>query len=688
MFNVNTNVNAANGLFADNGSGPDKLGAPTATLVSFGGLDLGGTYNDHPAGTSVALAGGSLRVNANGSWSLTGAPLVPGQYQFRYKLANRSGDSAAVVTLVIQAAPSAKDDAFVARIGEVTDLPPQTLFADNGSGADNLGFPVATIVSFGGGTLGGSVTDNAAGATVPFVGGTLQIRPGGALVVSNPTTSGTYTLTYRLQNAVDYSDASITIRVAKAPVAKDDLYTFNDNVAQNTSAGAGLFADHGNGADELGIPDAVLTSFGGGSLGGNVAKHLPGSAVDFAGGTLTVNSNGSWSLVDPPFVAGSYAFFYRLTNEGGTSDAQVTFNIQGPPEAKDDQLNVVVGQTVALPNGKLFADNGSGEDLFGYPAATLTSFGGGSLPGTVTTNSAGATVAFAGGSLTVNGVGSLTIANTTMPGSYTFEYRLSNARGSSDATVTVLVAEPPQAEPDAMTFDFDVEQNVAAGAGLLADNGSGQDFLGTPTAVLTSFGGGSLGGTVTTHAAGDSVTLAGGTLTVKSNGSWTLTGAPFTPGAYTFSYRLTNEGGTSDAVVTLTIEAPPGAQNDALSAVAEKVTVFPPGTLFNDHGNGPDELGFPVAILASFGGGSLGGTVADNTAGKTVPLAGGTLVVNTVGSFTVNNPTEVGEFTFQYRIENAKGSSEATVTLTILEAPIKVDLYLPVVLMDVEVVRP
>jgi hypothetical protein len=35
-----------------------------------------------------------------------------------------------------------------------------------GAGADSLGTSAATIVSFGGGSLGGAVTDNVAGATV------------------------------------------------------------------------------------------------------------------------------------------------------------------------------------------------------------------------------------------------------------------------------------------------------------------------------------------------------------------------------------------------------------------------------------------------------------------------------------------------------------------------------------------
>jgi hypothetical protein len=86
------------------------------------------------------------------------------------------------------------------------------------------------------------------------------------------------------------------------------------------------------------------------------------------------------------------------------------------------------------------------------------------------------------------------------------------------------------------------------------------DSLGFPAASITSFGGGDLGGAVTDHAAGSSVALPGGSLTstpptnvltVGSDGSIKLVNAnnPFV--TYTFSYRLANAAGSSDASVTL-----------------------------------------------------------------------------------------------------------------------------------------
>jgi hypothetical protein len=204
-------------------------------------------------------------------------------------------------------------------------------------------------------------------------------------------------------------------------------------------------------------------------------------------------------------------------------------------------------------------------DILGSPVSTLTTFGGGNLGGDVTTNAAGDAVGLAGGTLTVNGDGSFSLTNPTVPGSYNFDYQLSNSGGTSDGTVNILVGTPPVAVADGV--DDPATTTVNEELFVLLFDGTGQvynfnpvtpfggllgnDSLGSPAASITSFGGGDLGGAVTDHAAGSSVALAGGTLTVGSDGSITLVNAntPFVN--YTFSYRLENAAGVSDAEVTL-----------------------------------------------------------------------------------------------------------------------------------------
>ena len=163
--------------------------------------------------------------------------------------------------------------------------------------------------------------------------------------------------------------------------------------------------------------------------------------------------------------------------------------------------------------------------------------------------------------------------------------------GSAGKTVKLLIGDPnqpPTALDDGYSFLANANQNIAAGVGLFADNGSGADALGSPAATLTNFGGGSLGGAVTDNASGASVALASGTLTVNADGSWSLTGQPFTPGTYTFDYRLANSSGTSNATVTLMITALASCNNDSYTATGNVQINSTNGVnqsvLFNDTG--------------------------------------------------------------------------------------------------------
>jgi|GEM_PF-3284712 len=128
----------------------------------------------------------------------------------------------------------------------------------------------------------------------------------------------------------------------------------------------------------------------------------------------------------------------------------------------------------------------------------------------------------------------------------------------SDSLILIIDLVPPTAIDDTpgpgggYNTPNDDDLSVDAGLGLI-DN----DSLGAPAASLSSFGGGSLGGVVTDYSAGTSVSLAGGNLLVNGDGSFSLTGQPFTPGTYNFDYRIANDAGTSDATVAIQVQQRP-----------------------------------------------------------------------------------------------------------------------------------
>ncbi len=364
---------------------------------------------------------------------------------------------------------------------------------------------------------------------IPDAGSDGQADPGETIKYTvTVTNSGSTDAT-----GVDYDetvDANTTLTpgtTKMSPLAIADSYnTQTDTPISRSTSDPDDLLDN----DNLGLPAATLLSFGGGTLGGSVTDHNAGTTANVSGHSLTVNANGSFNYSPASGFTGSFTFSYRLSNSLGTDDALVTISVQAPtmgPSAVADNyftpVNTTLSRSTSDPDDLLDNDN------LGTPAATLTSFGGGSLGGSVTTNSAGASVALAGGTLTVNVDGSFSLTTPTVTGSFTFEYRLTNASGTSDALVTIEVRQAPTAVADSYNTLVNTTLTVnTSDPNDLLDN----DTRGFPLATIASFGGGSLGGAVTDHAAGTNAALAGGTLTVNSDGSFSLT-TPTTTGDFT-----------------------------------------------------------------------------------------------------------------------------------------------------------
>ncbi|QBB71920.1 hypothetical protein ELE36_17000 [Pseudolysobacter antarcticus] len=158
-----------------------------------------------------------------------------------------------------------------------------------------------------------------------------------------------------------------------------------------------------------------------------------------------------------------------------------------------------------------------------------------------------------------------------------------------------------------------------------------------------------------------------GALTLNADGSFAYTPTTGYTGSDSFTYTLTNSGGTSTATVTFTVVAGPVAVADSYTtSVGTGLSISAPGVLNND------QLGAPPATMSSYGGGSLGGSVTDNTPGVAASgtLGGAALTLNADGSFVLGAPTTAGSYTFLYRIGNSQGTSDGIVTVQVNEAPL------------------
>lgn len=122
------------------------------------------------------------------------------------------------------------------------------------------------------------------------------------------------------------------------------------------------------------------------------------------------------------------------------------------------------------------------------------------------------------------------------------------ALGATTAHSVTITDDDLRASDDAYATGAGLKLAVSAAGALLAN-----DVLRAPPATVVSFGGGSLGGSASAHAAGAYVVGAGGGIRVRPDGSLLFEPAAGFSGTFTFQYRLSN-GVLADADGTVTIE--------------------------------------------------------------------------------------------------------------------------------------
>lgn len=219
--------------------------------------------------------------------------------------------------------------------------------------------------------------------------------------------------------------------------APGETYHGSFNTTLNVAA-PGLLSN-----DFLGSPSATITSFGVTSyatttLNEAVTVHSAGTAASFGGNTLTVNANGSVTLVPSSTFSGVVVFQYRLANASGTSDGTATLAIGFRPSATPDSYTATgnIQMSQAAGNGviqKATADTGS--------ALAVTTFGP-NLAGVGNHNAGVAGLTLNNGNLTLNADGSFTYNPPVgFTGSDSFVYKVDNGFSQpSTATVTITVS--------------------------------------------------------------------------------------------------------------------------------------------------------------------------------------------------------------------------------------------------------
>ncbi len=629
------------------------------------------------AGTFATAQGGSVTINADGSYVYTPAANFNGADSFNYTVNDgKGGSDIGTVTLTVAAvndAPTAGPDS--ATTSEDTAVVINVLANDN---------------DVEGGTL--AVT----AATAP--NGTVTINPvtGALTYTPNANFNGSDTITYTLSDGNGgTSTGTVTITVTAvndAPVAgadtastPEDTPVVIDVLANDSDAEGGALtvtaATSPNGTVTIDPVTGALTYTPNPDFSGS--DTISYTVSDGAGGTST----GTVVVTVSPVADTPIAVDDVVTVTEDTPFSSTISLIANDTDGDGDLLTAVAGTfataqggsvTIAADGSYIYtpATNFNGTDSFTYTVSDGTLTDTGTMTLTVTAVNdvpvAGADTAATaedtpvvidvlandsdaeGGPLTVTAAtapnGTVTIdpltgaliytPNANFNGSDTITYSVSDgAGGTSTGTVAVTVlpiADAPVAVDDAVTVTEDTPFNSTIS--LIANDADGD-------------------GDALTAIAGTFATAQGGSVTIAADGSYLYTPAANFNGTDSFTYTVSDGTLTDTGTVTLTVTAvndSPTAGPDSAATAEDTAVVI--DVLANDS----DAEGDPLTVT---GAAAANGVVAID------PVTGALTYTPNAG-FS-------GSDTISYTVsDGGGGTSTGSVAITVspvADAPIAVD---------------
>ncbi|WP_048908688.1 Ig-like domain-containing protein [Shewanella baltica] len=282
----------ATGNVLDNDSDVDS----SLSVVSF---EVGGTT--YAAGTEVTLEGGTLVLNADGSYTFTPNDNWNGQVP----VITYTTNTGASATLTINISPI-DDPSVLANDSNTVDEDTAATgnVLDNDSDVDST----LSVVSF---EVGG--TTYTAGTEVTLEGGTLILNADGSYTFTpNENWNGQVpVITYTTNTG-----ASATLTINISPVDDASVLVNDSNTVDEDTAATGNVLDNDSDVDST----LSVVSF---EVGGTT--YVAGTEVTLEGGTLILNADGSYTFTPNENWNGQVPTITYTTNTG--SSAILTINI-------------------------------------------------------------------------------------------------------------------------------------------------------------------------------------------------------------------------------------------------------------------------------------------------------------------------------------------------------------------------
>ncbi len=546
---------------------PDTVNTEEDTPVT---IDVLGNddQGDGPATVSVepgnGPANGTVSVNPDGTIDYTPDPDFFGEDTFTYTITDSDGDtSTAVVTVIVDPNPDAVNDSVTTD----EDVP---INIDVLANDDIAGEPNTTVTAVGNPS-----------------NGTVVINPDGTLTYTpDPNFNGTDNFEYTItDDDGDTSTATVTVTVDPVndpPDAVNNNYTTNEDTPVSGNV---ITDDTGEGLDS--DPDSDPLTVTGNS--------------DPSNGSVTVNSDGSYTYTPDPNFTGTDSFTYTISDgNGGTDTATVNITVDpvnDPPDAVNN--NYTTNEDTPVSGNVITDDTGEGLDS-DLDGDTLT----------VTGNSDPSN-----GSVTVNSDGSYTYTpDANFNGTDSFTYTISDGNGGTDTATVNITVDPVNDAPNAVNESYTVEANENNGDGF------NSSVSGNIIANDTDLDGDTLTATINTNPNNGSVTL-------DPNGNFTYTPTNgFSGGTDSFTYTISDgNGGTDTATANINIVDPGrqtttaqgtlGSQTQKIELTTEQQTAnsttFIEGFISTPEFQPPFNIGIVIDVSGSTGATFNGSPVGD-----------------------------------------------------------------------------
>ena len=618
--------------------------------------------------TLVVDGQGTYTVNANGTVTFDPLPTFIGlATAVRYQVADSLGQvTSATITVTVRTPPDAVNDVSSGNYDTDQLIDPLTNDV-NGSGTKD-----ATSVKL---CSSGQSAPNCNATSLTVAGeGTYTVNTTTGVVTFNPlpTFTGTATpISYQASDSFGQTDSATitpTVGLPPLPIAVNDTSSGNWDTNQTITPTSN---------DTVGSSFPLLATTVKLCGSAQVAPNCNVTSLTVANeGTYTVNANGTVTFDPLPTFKGTVTqpVTYQATDSlGRTDDATITPTVTPPPApvATPDTEAVIPGGTATfttitgtsgLATGTQLQTSGDNKTCLITPGSSPPACEGDNVvtitgEGTFTLNPATGVVTF--------------VADTSATGGTktALTYRVTDVTGqTATSTLTPVIPQPPVANPDVNTGNWDTNQTIS----ILTNDTAGD--VTAPLVVTTVKLCGISPAQSPNNCSQTTLTVASqGTYTVNANGTVTFDPLPtFNGTATAVRYQVADTlGQVANTTITPTVLAPraPTANPDTNTGNWDTNQTISP--LTNDT---PGEPTAPlVASTVKLCGVAPSAQTPNNCTQTTLTIANqGTYTVNANGTVTFDPlPSFTGTATaVKYQVTDVIGQTvNTTITPTVLAPP-------------------